>query len=58
MKISHRHPNSFNTICRSEDFKNYFIPCIINEWNESDPYVLGSTSYNKFHYAVSVYHEV
>ena len=56
MKIFHRHPDSHNAVsCRSENFKNCFIPYIINERNESDPYELGSSSHNKIYYAVSMF---
>ena len=34
--------------CRSEYFKNFFIPNIINEWNTLDPENASSTLYNLF----------
>ena len=49
MRSSRRHVNSFNTVsCKSECFKNYFIPNVINEWNKLDPVIPSSTSYNLF----------
>ena len=49
MRCSRRHVNSFNTIsCKSEYFKNSFIPNVINEWNKLDPDIRSSTSYNLF----------
>ena len=39
----------FNTVsCKSEYFKNSFIPNVINEWNKLDPVIRSSTSYNLF----------
>ena len=47
MRSSRRHVNSFNTVsCKSEYFKNSFIPNVINEWNKLD--IRSSTSYNLF----------
>ena len=34
--------------CRSEYFKNFFIPHVINEWNTLDPDNASSTLYNLF----------
>ena len=49
MRCSCRHINSFNTVsCKSKYFKNSFIPNVINEWNELDPGIRSSTSYNLF----------
>ena len=49
MRSSSRHVNSFNTgSCKSEYFKNSFIPNVINEWNKLDPDIRSSTSYNLF----------
>ena len=49
MRSSHRHVNSFNTVsCKSEYFKNSFIPNVINEWIKLDPDIRSSTSYNLF----------
>ena len=49
MRSSRRHVNSFNTVsCKSEYFKNSFIPNVINEWNKLDPDIRSSTSYNLF----------
>ena len=40
---------SFNTVsCKSEYFKNSFIPNVINEWNKLDPDIRSSISYNLF----------
>ena len=40
---------SFNTIfCKSEYFKNSFIPNVINEWNKLHPDIRSFTSYNLF----------
>ena len=37
MRSSCRHVNSFNTVsCRSEYFKNSFIPNVVDEWNNLD----------------------
>ena len=50
MRISNRNVNSFNMVsCESEYFRNSFIPNVINEWNELDPDIRSSTSYNLFH---------
>ena len=49
MRSSGRHVNSFNTVsCKSEYFKNSFIPNVINEWNKLDPGIHSSTPYNLF----------
>ena len=49
MRSSCEHVNSFNTVsCKSEYFKNSFIPSVINEWNKLDPDIRSSTSYNLF----------
>ena len=49
MRSSRRHANSFNTVsCKSEYFKNSFIPNVINKWNKLDPDIRSSTSYNLF----------
>ena len=49
MRSSRRHVNSFNTVsCKSEYFKNSFIPNVINEWNKLDPDIRCSTSCNLF----------
>ena len=47
IRSSRRHVNSFNIVsCKSEYFKNSFIPNVINEWNKLDPGIRSSTSYN------------
>ena len=39
--------NSFNLVtCKSEYFKNSFIPNVIYEWNKLDPHIRSSASYN------------
>ena len=44
-----RHVNSFNLFsCKSEYFKNSFIPNVIYEWNKLDPDIRSSASYNLF----------
>ena len=49
MRRSGRHVNSFNTVsCKSEYFKDSFIPNVINEWNKLDPDIGNPTSYNLF----------
>ena len=49
MKNSRQHVNSCNTVsCKSEYFKNSFIPNVISEWNKLDPDIRSSTSYNLF----------
>ena len=49
MRSCRRHVNSFNTVsCKSEYFKNFFIPNVINELNKLDPDIRNSTSYNLF----------
>ena len=49
IRSSRRHVNSFNMVsCKSEYFKNSFIPNLINEWNKLDPCIRSSTSYNLF----------
>ena len=46
IRSSRRHVNSFNTVsCKSEYFKNSFIPNVINEWNKLDPDICSSSSY-------------
>ena len=49
MRSFRPHLNSFNMVsCKSEYFKNSFIPNVINEWNKLDPGIRSSTSYNLF----------
>ena len=49
LRSSRRHVNSFNLVtCKSEYFKNSFIPNVIYEWNELDPDICSSASYNLF----------
>ena len=49
MRSSRRQVNPFNTVsCKSEYFKNSFVPNVINEWNKLDPDIRSSTSYNQF----------
>ena len=45
MRSSRQHVNSFNTVsCKSEYFKNSFVPNVINEWNELDPDICSSST--------------
>ena len=49
LRSSRRHVNSFNLVsCKSEYFKNSFIPNVIYEWSKLDPDIGSSTSYNLF----------
>ena len=49
MRSSRWHFNLFNMIsCKSEYFKNSFIPNVIHEWNKLDPDICSSASYNLF----------
>ena len=49
LRSSRRHVNSFNLVtCKSEYFKNSFIPNVIYEWNKLDPDIRSSASYNLF----------
>ena len=44
MRGSRRHLNSLNLVsCKSEYFKNSFIPNVIYEWNKLDPDIRNST---------------
>ena len=46
---SQRHSNTFNSIsCRTEYFKNSFLPCVIGEWKKLNPEIQRSGSYNIF----------
>ena len=50
MRSSRRRVNSFNLVsCKSEYFKNSFIPNAIYEWYKLDPDIRSSASYNLFH---------
>ena len=49
LRTSRRHVNSFNLVsCRSEYFKNSFVPNLIYEWNKLDYDMCSSASYNLF----------
>ena len=49
LRRSQRHPNTFNSIsCRTEYFKISFFPCVIDEWNNLNPEIRRSGSYNMF----------
>ena len=49
LRSSRRHVNSFNLVtCKSEYFKNSFIPNVIYEWNKLDPDIRSSFSSNLF----------
>ena len=53
LRSSRRHVNSFNLVtCKSEYFKNSFIPNVIYEWNKLDPDTRSSASYNLFRNAL------
>ena len=42
-----RHPNTFNSSsCRTEYLKNSFFPCVIGEWDNLNPEIRRSGSYN------------
>ena len=43
MRNSNRHPNTFHVSpCRTEYFKNSFLPRVINKWNKLDPNIHSS----------------
>ena len=49
MRSSPRQINSFNRVFyRSEYFKSFSFPNVINEWNKLDPDIRSSTSYILF----------
>ena len=49
VRQSQRHPNTFNSIsCKTEFFKNSFVPCVISEWIKLKPEIRRSSSYNIF----------
>ena len=49
IRRSRQHVNSFNMVsCKSEYFKNSFIPNVTNEWDKLDPDIRSSSSYNLF----------
>ena len=49
MRTSRRHANSLKTAyCRSDYFKNSFIPKVVNEWNKLYPDSRSSISHNLF----------
>ena len=49
LRSSPQHVNSFNLVsCKYEYFKNLFIPNVIYEWNNLDPDICSSASYNLF----------
>ena len=49
LRRSQRYPNTFNSIsCRTEYFKISFFPCVIDEWNNLNPEIRRSGSYNIF----------
>ena len=49
MRNSHKQLNTFHIFaCRTEYFKNYFFPYVINEWNKLDPNICSSNNYHIF----------
>ena len=53
---SQRHPNTFNSIsCRTEYFKNSFLPYVIGEWNKLNPEIQGCGSYNIFWKSILIF---
>ena len=47
---SHRYPGCFKTLrCRTELFRNSFLPFTDNEWNKLDSDIKNSNSYAIFH---------
>ena len=46
---SHRYPGCFKTLrCRTELFRNSFLPFTVNEWNKLDSDIKNSDSYEMF----------
>ena len=53
---SQRHPNTFNSIsCRTEYFKNSFLPYVIGEWNKLNPEIQRCGSYNIFWKSILIF---
>ena len=53
---SQRHPNTFNSIsCRTEYFKNSFLPYVIGEWNKLNPKIQRCGSYNIFWKSILIF---
>ena len=51
-----RHPNTFNSIsCRTEYFKNSFLPYVIGEWNKLNPEIQRCGSYNIFWKSILIF---
>ena len=49
MSNSHPHLLTFHVFpCRTEYFKNYFFPHVINVWNKPDPNIRSSSNYQLF----------
>ena len=49
LQRSHRYPGCFKTLrCRTEFFRNSFIPFTVNEWNKLDSVIKNSDSYEMF----------
>ena len=49
LQRSHRYPGCFKTLrCRTELFRNSFLPFTINEWNKLDSDIKNSDSYEMF----------
>ena len=53
---SQRHPNTFNSIsCRTEYFKNLFLPYVIGEWNKLNPEIRRCGSYSIFWKSILIF---
>ena len=53
---SQRHPNTFYSIsCRTEYFKNSFLPYVIGEWNKLNPEIQRCGSYNIFWKSILIF---
>ena len=50
MRTSSRLPYTFTSFyCRTEYLENFFLPCVIKEWNKLDPDKRSFQSYESFH---------
>ena len=49
LQRSHRYPGCFKTLrCRTELFRNSFLPFTVNEWNKLDSDIKNNDSYEMF----------
>ena len=49
MRNSYKHPNTFHVFyCRTEYFKNFFFPYVVNKWNKLHPNIRTCSTYNIF----------